>query len=158
VSTLAWFKRPKQGLVIPDTSRSALTFFIAGWLMLALLLLFPRYFFPLLWISVFFIIEPLNVWLGNRTLAGYTAKGNWRPILTLWAGVLVCGFFWEMWNYYSYPKWIYHVPFVDFAKIFEMPLLGYGGYLPFSMELFSLYHLVLGLLGKKRWPYVEVES
>jgi hypothetical protein len=27
-----------------------------------------------------------------------------------------------------------------------MPLLGYGGYLPFSLELFALYHLVVGLL------------
>ena len=29
------------------------------------------------------------------------------------------------------PKWVYFVPFVDFAHIFEMPLLGYLGYLPF---------------------------
>jgi hypothetical protein len=32
-----------------------------------------------------------------------------------------------------------------------MPILGYGGYLPFSMELFALYHLVVGLLGKRSW-------
>ena len=25
-----------------------------------------------------------------------------------------------------------------------MPLLGYGGYIPFSWELFALYHLVMG--------------
>ena len=53
----------------------------------------------------------------------------------------MCGFFWEMWNYYAYPKWTYQVPFVDFLHIFEMPLLGFLGYLPFSMELFDLYHL-----------------
>ena len=28
-----------------------------------------------------------------------------------------------------------------------MPLLGYLGYLPFALELFGLYHLVVGLLG-----------
>jgi hypothetical protein len=54
-----------------------------------------------------------------------------------------------MWNFFSYPKWIYQVPFVDFFRVFEMPLLGYGGYLPFSLELFALYHLVMGLLKRE---------
>ena len=55
----------------------------------------------------------------------------------------MCGFFWEMWNYWSYPKWIYHVPGVGFAHVFEMPLLGYLGYLPFAMELYLLGQLFL---------------
>jgi hypothetical protein len=54
-----------------------------------------------------------------------------------------------MWNYYSYPKWVYNVPFLGFARVFEMPILGYGGYLPFSLELFALYHLVVGLFKSK---------
>jgi len=41
------------------------------------------------------------------------------------------------------------MPFVDFLRIFEMPLLGYGGYIPFSLELFALYNLIFGLLGQK---------
>ncbi len=44
------------------------------------------------------------------------------------------------------PKWIYNVPFVGFWHIFEMPLLGYGGYLPFSLELYALYRLLSRLL------------
>ena len=44
------------------------------------------------------------------------------------------------------PKWFYTVPFVGFAKIFEMPLLGYGGYWPFAWELYALYHLFWGVL------------
>jgi hypothetical protein len=87
--------------------------------------------------------------LGHRSLSSYLAKGDWRPIKALFVGVIVCGFFWEMWNFYSYPKWVYHVPFVDFARIFEMPLIGYGGYFPFSLELFALYHLVVGLCHRK---------
>jgi hypothetical protein len=39
---------------------------------------------------------------------------------------------------------------VDFARVFEMPLLGYGGYLPFALELFALYHLIVGFLRPKR--------
>jgi hypothetical protein len=39
-----------------------------------------------------------------------------------------------MWNYYSQAKWIYTVPYVNRFKIFEMPILGYAGYLPFGLE------------------------
>jgi hypothetical protein len=35
-----------------------------------------------------------------------------------------------------------------------MPLLGYGGYLPFSLELYSLYNFLAGLLGAKKSEYV----
>jgi hypothetical protein len=37
-----------------------------------------------------------------------------------------------------------------------MPLLGYGGYLPFALELYALYHLVSGLRGEKDNGYVQV--
>lgn len=145
VSTFNWLGRMRRGPRLAPTRRTLLGFFAIGWLMLVLLLRWPLYFFPFLWLSVYFILAPLNVWLGNRSLMRYTTGGDWRPVLALWLGCLICGFFWEMWNFYSYPKWIYQVPFVDFLRIFEMPLLGYGGYLPFSMELFALYHLVMGL-------------
>jgi hypothetical protein len=145
VSTFSWLKGIGRGPRIIPTRATLIVFFVVGWLMLVLLLLWPLYFFPVLWLSVYFILEPINVWLHNRSLTQYAAVGDWRPMLALWVGCLICGFFWEMWNYYSYPKWIYQVPFVKFLHIFEMPLLGYGGYLPFSLELFALYHLVIGL-------------
>ena len=125
--------------------------------MLALLLLWPLYFFPFAWLSLLFIIEPVNVWLGNRSLSEYTARGDRRPLVALFCGVLFTGFFWEMWNFLSFPKWVYSVPWVGFAKIFEMPVLGYTGYLPFALELFALYHLILGLLGYKNWRYIHLE-
>jgi hypothetical protein len=40
------------------------------------------------------------------------------------------------------------VPFLNFWHVFEMPLLGYLGYIPFALELFALYHLAIGLLGR----------
>lgn len=149
VSTFDWVKLIKRGPVIKPTHLTLLVFFIMGWLMLTLLLAYPTYFFPFLWLSVYFILEPLNVFLKNRSLFEYTSRGDWRPVLSLWLGCLICGFFWEMWNFFSYPKWIYDVPFVNFLNVFEMPLLGYGGYLPFSLELFALYHLIVGILGQK---------
>jgi hypothetical protein len=131
--------------------------FIGGWVGLVLLLIWPRYFFPLVWLSIYFILEPLNRWLGHRTLLSWTERGNWRPLGVLWIGVLITGFFWEMWNYLSYPKWIYSVPFVDVLHIFEMPILGYFGYLPFSMEVFAFYHLFAGLFGfRDQGEFVQI--
>ena len=103
------------------------------------------------------IIEPVNHRLGHRTLLARTAVGDWRPVVSLWIGTLICGFFWELWNYWSFPKWIYNVPFLGFGRIFEMPVLGYGGYLPFALELFALYHLLSGFLGYRTgWKYLRL--
>jgi hypothetical protein len=49
-----------------------------------------------------------------------------------------------MWNVFSMPKWVYDVPFVDWLKLFEMPFLGYGGYLPFALEVFAAWSLLSG--------------
>jgi hypothetical protein len=144
VGTFRWLERFRQGpRLLPHRTLLA-GMFLAGWTMLALLVFRPIYFFPFLWASIYLILEPINAWLGNPTLLRFTARGDWRAPMALAVGCLICGFFWEMWNYYSYPKWIYHVPFVDFLRIFEMPLLGYLGYVPFSWELFAMYHLTLG--------------
>lgn len=156
-STFGFIRRMKPGLVIRDDRRTTLAFFAAGWIMLALLLAWPLYFFPFVWVSVYFITEPVNVWLGNHSLAEGTRTGDWRKPVSLFCGVLLTGFFWEMWNYFSMPKWIYHVPWVGVLHIFEMPLLGYGGYLPFALELYALYHLVMGVFGQRQTGYVEIE-
>ena len=117
-----------------------------GIAMLVCSLAWPLYFFPLVWLSVFFIVDPINDALGHRSLLRSIGKGDWRPIVSLGIGCLICGFFWEMWNYLSYPKWTYRIPFVDYFHVFEMPILGYGGYVPFSLELFAIYHFVMGWL------------
>jgi hypothetical protein len=157
VGTFEWLRRLGPG---PRVAPSRLTLgglLLVGLVTAALMLMWPRYFFPFVWLSVFFILEPVNHLLGNRTLLRSTERGDWRPVVALWTGVLICGFFWEMWNFWSYPKWIYHVPFVDIAKIFEMPALGYGGYLPFALELFALYHLLAGILGyRSGWTYLRL--
>ncbi|MDH3944835.1 MAG: hypothetical protein OEV06_12140, partial [Anaerolineae bacterium] len=122
--------------------------FLTGAVMLAALLAWPGWFFPFVWLSVVFLLEPLNARLGNPTLSAYLASGDWRPLIALGLGGLLCGFFWELWNYFSYPKWVYHVPLFDFGHIFEMPILGYGGYIPFAWELWALYQLVRGVSSK----------
>jgi len=159
VGTLDWLRRLGPGPRVAPSRMVLGSFLVVGSVMAASMLLWPRYFFPFVWLSVFFILEPVNHVLGNRTLLLSTARGDWRPVVALWVGVLICGFFWEMWNFWSYPKWIYDVPFVGFGKVFEMPVLGYGGYLPFAIELFALYHLLVGFLGYRAgWNYLRLGS
>jgi hypothetical protein len=109
---------------------------------LILLLIWPKYFYIFLWLSVFLILDSINHLRGRRSLVSFTNIRDWRPLISLALGCLLCGFFWEMWNYLAYPKWIYQTPGVEFLYIFEMPLLGYLGYIPFSFELFAFYHML----------------
>ena len=112
--------------------------FVAGVAMLVLLLACPRIFYPFTWTSLVLIFEPINHWTGRPHFLQKLRDGDWRNVLSLALGALICGFFWEMWNYYSFPKWVYHTPGTEFLRIFEMPLLGYGGYIPFALELYAL--------------------
>lgn len=157
-STFPWLRRLGNGPILKPTRGLTIGVFTAGWVMLGLILAWPRVFFPFLWTLTYCLVAPVNVWLGHRSLADTTAEGDWRPVLALWAGVLITAFFWEMWNYFAYPRWVYSVPFVDFLHVFEMPILGYLGYLPFSLELFAVYHFVVGVFGVAHLrDYVELE-
>jgi len=158
VSTFGWIRRLGRGPVIRPDRKTTLFFFFSGLVMFAFMWIWPKVFFPFIWLSIYFTLEPINVWLGNRSLADWTRNGDWRPLVALWVGVLLTAFFWEMWNYLSYPKWVYDVPWGNCCHVFEMPLLGYGGYLPFALELFAMYHLVAGLLGEKDTDYVSIVS
>jgi len=101
---------------------------------LAAIGVWPDMLFPLLWISPLVILTSLQRLAGRRTIFAPIAEGRWRRIYLLALAALICGFFWEMWNYRSLAKWIYTVPYVGRFRIFEMPLLGFAGYLPFGLE------------------------
>jgi hypothetical protein len=94
----------------------------------------PDILFPVLWIAPLVIIVSLQGLAGRETVFGDVARGDWSRLVRLALAALVCGFFWEMWNYHSLAKWIYTVPYVNRFKVFEMPILGYAGYLPFGWE------------------------
>jgi len=96
--------------------------------------LWPDLLFPLLWVSPLLLLTALQALRGRPTIFDPIAAGRWRRLYLLAAAALICGFFWEMWNYGSLAKWVYAVPFVHRFLLFEMPLLGYAGYLPFGLE------------------------
>ncbi len=155
IASFDFISRLGRGPVIRKDKVTTIGFFLLGWITLALMLVWPQIFFPFIWVSPYFILEPVNIWLGHRSLADWTQNGDWRPVISLWLGVLLTALFWEMWNFYSFPKWVYHVAWGGWLHIFEMPLLGYGGYLPFSLELYAIYQLISGFFRQKA-EYVRI--
>ena len=95
---------------------------------------FPSYAYPFLWISplaVFILVQNL---LKEPSVLDRLAKGNWAVFYRFALAALICGLCWETWNYYAVAKWVYAVPWVHRFQIWEMPLIGFGGYLPFGIE------------------------
>jgi hypothetical protein len=122
-----------------------------GLLSLALSLLWPRTFFPLLWLGFIFLLDPLNFRLGGHSFAGDWEKCDWQ---TFWSWVfagLAAGIFWELFNFWAVSRWEYHLPWFDFGRVFEMPVLGYTGFLPFGLEVFAFLQLF-------RWAAPKWES
>ena len=141
--SFGWMERLAAGPRVPATRQVFVGFLVVGLAMLALMLFLPTIFYPFAWTSLVLILEPINYWIGRPYFLRELREGDWRTAVSLALGALVCGFFWEMWNYYSFPKWTYHIPGLAFFHIFEMPLLGYGGYVPFGLELYALKNFIL---------------
>jgi len=117
--------------------------FALGLALLSVLLLWPRAGYPFLWMASVFLVEPIARRYGRRGLLDDLERGDWRPWFALWMGGLLCGFLWELWNWHSHPRWIYHLPGIDAPKLFEMPLPGYLGYLPFALQVYQWKELWL---------------
>lgn len=117
--------------------------FAAGWAILAAVLAFPRYLYPLTWGAVWLVAEPLLARADPaRSLFADMARGSWGRIARLMAGGLFAGVLWEAFNALARGRWIYTVPFLERVKIFEMPPVGFLGFPFFALEVWSLYHLL----------------
>jgi len=118
---------------------------LLGTACLVLPLVWPSYFFPLVWGATFFLLDPLVKLLGGRSLIAAWLNGERREHLCLLAAGLLCGLWWEAWNYLATAKWVYTLPVLNFGKIFEMPLLGYLGFMPFALECAVMYNFMRAL-------------
>lgn len=143
---------------LPFSPAALVGIHLTGWVMVALTLARPDWFFPLVWLSAVFILDPVATWLGGRSLAWHVERSDWSPLFNLALGTLLCGWFWEMWNLYSLPKWTYSIPYAEYLHVFEMPLLGYGGYIPFGFEVYLFALVVRRLLPGMRLPETRVSS
>lgn len=105
---------------------------------------FPRAFYPALWIAPLALLLAEPVLARRPDITREIGRGDWQRAGTWMLAALICGFFWEMWNWQSMPKWIYTVPAAERWHVFEMPLLGYVGYLPFGLECLFVVSKTVG--------------
>lgn len=107
--------------------------------MIIVALLWPAYFFWLVWIAAILIFDPAVERDGGPSLFSELREGKVRNCYRLLATGLVCGVLWEAWNYWAGLKWVYRVPIFGEGKIFEMPVLGYLGFPVFAIECYVFY-------------------
>lgn len=158
-SSLGWARRTQAGPAWPCLERrtTAMTLLVGGSAGLLLTGAAPSYFYPALWAAPLALALGESILSGRPGLAQEVARGDWRRAATWMTAALICGFFWELWNWRSLAQWIYTVPGVDRWHVFEMPLLGYSGYLPFGLECLLVIDR-LGGLGRKPISRESTES
>jgi hypothetical protein len=115
-----------------------LSFYATGLISAVLPILWPAYFFPLVWGIFIFLLEPLNHRLGASSLLRDWENGTLGRFYLLLVSGLICGLLWEMWNFSAGSKWVYTVPYVHYFQIFEMPVLGFLGFPPFAVECYAM--------------------
>ncbi|MFZ5447486.1 MAG: hypothetical protein ACOZFS_02460 [Thermodesulfobacteriota bacterium] len=115
---------------------------MAGTAMLVLPLVWPTYAFPLIWGAAFFLLDPFCELLGGPSLIARFAAGERQQHLNLLVAGLICGVWWESWNWFAVTKWVYTLPVLNCFKVFEMPLPGYLGFAPFALECAVMYNFI----------------
>ena len=109
----------------------------------------PDYVFPLVWVAPLTLLISLAALRGEPHSLSGIRSGDWRSPVSSALAALLCGFFWEMWNFESYPKWVYGLPYVNVLHVFEMPLLGYAGYLPFGVLCAEIGDFIVGFVHRE---------
>jgi hypothetical protein len=130
--------------------RPSHSFLLIGLFLCIAPLIWPRYFFPAVWIGPIFLLDPLLEKLGIRSLSPLIASGDRHRLWSLLLGGFLCGVMWEFWNFWAASKWIYTVPFFGKWKVFEMPLMGFLGFPPFALECWILYHVLRTILRRPK--------
>lgn len=120
---------------------------IFGFLSVTVPVLVPReiarYLFAFVWVGFVFLLDPVNYLLKRPSFLAQLEEGKVQKLLSLFMAGLICGLLWEFWNYWAGAKWVYTVPFLQEPKLFEMPLFGYLGFLPFAAECYVFWQLFL---------------
>jgi hypothetical protein len=126
---------------VPRSRGLGRTLLVVGVLLQVTVLMAPSFLYPFVWVAPLLILDGLAVEAGGRSLVLDLAGGRWREAAAIAVAGLLCGVLWEFWNFWATPKWVYDVPLLGFGKIFEMPVLGYGGYVPFAWSVSRVIHL-----------------
>ncbi len=135
------FASESEDLPAPAPTAPSLAFALLGLFFSVAPVVWPRYFFPTVWLGPLFLLDPLLERFGVKSLSLQISGGDRRRLFSLLAGGLACGVMWEFWNNWAASHWVYAVPFFGGWKVFEMPALGFLGFPPFALECWVLYHL-----------------
>jgi hypothetical protein len=120
-----------------------------GLFFIAVATLYPSiYTGPLIWPGYLLLFAPLNYLLGLPSLLRERERGDYSGTLTLLAAGYICGLVWEFLNYWAGAKWIYHVPYLESVRIFEMPVIGFLGFGPFAIAFLEMYYTARHLPGR----------
>jgi hypothetical protein len=118
----------------------------AGAVMLLVPVFYPSpYLAAPVFLGFIFMLDPLNARAGSESILADLRQRRYARLVNLLAAGLICGVLWEFWNYWAGAKWIYAVPILTEVRLFEMPVLGFGGFPPFAVECFVMYVAV------RRW-------
>lgn len=116
----------------------------------------PEETYPLVWIVPGLLWIVYQQWNGySNPLLKEVSIGDFTLVWASAFAAMLCGFFWEMWNIYSEAKWIYSVPYLDRFRLFEMPLLGFAGYLPFGVICALISNSLLNTMAEEKQAVEE---
>lgn len=121
----------------------------------------PNQLFFVIWLvpmtSLLSVLHIRNMWTPFTPIM---TKGNWAPLALICLSYLIQGFLYEFWNYfgavhqadgtllsYNPGYWVYSIPYVQKFHIFEMPILGLFGYLPFGLYCWTAWLIFAHLIG-----------
>ncbi len=108
------------------------------------------YCWAFVWVGFILWLEPINYRRGVQSLYRDWEYGDLSRTLQLALAGALCGLLWEFWNYWAFSKWIYIFPgpFLH-IRYFEMPVIGFLGFLPFAIEFFVMFHFVSGFFTRE---------
>lgn len=98
------------------------------------------------WMGFVLFLDPINYLIGGNSLFKELENGRLNKLFSLFLSGLICGFLWEFWNYWAAAKWVYIFPYLTNPRIFEMPLFGFLGFLPFAVECYVMWEFVARVL------------
>jgi len=99
-----------------------------------------------LWVGLIYLLDPINHRLGGPSILRDWQAGRLGRTASLMLGGATCGLLWEFWNYWALAKWTYNLPFLSGLEqftYFEMPLLGFLGFLPFAVECWVMLNTII---------------
>ncbi|MEW6237558.1 MAG: hypothetical protein AB1656_19420 [Candidatus Omnitrophota bacterium] len=152
-----WPPRQKLDFTRRPHKTTVWLWFFFGLLSVTVPLLIPwrevrHYLFAFVWMGFVFLLEPLAYWSGGYSLLRLWSAGCRKLAWLMFVSGGVCGLLWEFWNYWAGAKWLYTIPFsycfdylnlhliqlFGYVRYFEMPFIGFLGFLPFAWECLVL--------------------